>query len=677
MSRLLGCRSFRFVVLLAGAVPAFASAAGDLPDFTALSLDQLANVRITSFTNKEQKLARVAGAVYVITQEQIARSGLTSVPELLRLAPGVDVARVNGNQWSVSIRGPVGAYANKLLVLIDGRSIYSPIFSGVYWDVGMPLLEDIDRIEVIRGPGATIWGANAVLGVINIITKSARDTRGTLITAAAGTTQPFQGSIRMGGTFGSTNYRAYFGGLEQAAFQQAGGTSAGDGLSDIQGGFRLDGKHRDDTWTLGGDLFRAAENTVGINVSLAAMSLQESSAVVQPVAGNLNGEWRHRVGEGGEFRARTYYDYVDHPEPQATKAVTNTWDTEVQYDFHAGAFNNLSAGGGVRVISEKVLAVAPFAFDPEAMTYANLNAFAQDEIHLAHDAVLLTFGAKLERNHFGGWGTEPSTNLLWTPSRKHSAWVSAARALRTPCLFDINVVGPYTVLPGTPDTGGLPVVATYLLSPNFRSERVQDFEIGYREQPSQRFSLDLAAFYDRYIGNTSDVLGEPTFSPDPVPHIEVSDLTANGTNAVGKGIEAAVAWQVLPEWKIEGSYTYNLVNPWIDAAAPPGSESGFKLPSHNKWRLQSYVNLSKSWKFDSFLYWVSPADPSNAYGISVLVPSYLRLDVRIGYRVNRHWRLSLAGQNLLQPRHPEAVSQLLTEWSYVNRGAYLKSTWQF
>lgn len=536
MRRALRRNSFRFLILLAGAMPVFAADTSELPDFANLSLDQLANIRVTSFTNKEQQLAKVAGAVYVITKEQIARSGMTSVPELLRLAPGVDVARVNGNQWSVSIRGPVGAYANKLLVLIDGRSVYSPIFSGVYWDIGMPLLEDIDRIEVIRGPGATIWGANAVLGVINIITKSTRDTHGTMLTAAAGNTEPFQGSIRMGGTFGSTDYRAYFGGLDQASLQHSDGKSAGDGLMNVQAGFRLDGKRGDDTWTLEGDLFRSTENDIGMHVSLPAFSIVGSPAVLEAVAGNLTGEWRRHVGERGEFRVRSYYDYVDRPQPQATKAVTGIGDSEAQYDFLAGHINNLSVGGGIRVIAEKVLAIAPFAFSPEALTYANLNTFAQDEIHLAHDSVLLTFGAKLERNHFGGWGTEPSANLLWTPAKRHSLWLSAARALRTPSLFDIDVEGPFIVSPPTPASGGLPVVASFVVSPDFKTERVKDFEIGYRGQISKRFSLDLAAFYDRYSDNESNVSGYPALEIYPAPYLNVPVTAANWTDATGKGI---------------------------------------------------------------------------------------------------------------------------------------------
>ena len=417
------------IFALAAVAPAFGQTT--LPDFANLSLDQLANIKVTSFTNKEQKLSEVAGAVYVITREQIARSGLTSVPELLRLAPGVDVARVNGNQWSISIRDTVGVYSNKLLMLIDGRSIYSPVFSGVFWELGMPLLDDIERIEVIRGPGATIWGANAVLGVINIITRNSQDTHGTRVTAGAGSSDRAFGSVTTGGSIGSTNYRGYFGGYDNEPLRTASGARADDGLSTVQGGFRLDGSHKSDTWTIEGDLFRTAENDTAENPSLATQTLVFSPAPFTSVAANLTGEWRRRLGETGELRFSSYYDFANRPEPQAATVEVRTWNAAVRYDFKAGHIHNLSVGGGERVITDKVSPGGEITFFPANLTYVDLNGFAQDEMHFVHDTLLFTAGAKLERNHFGGWGTEPSANLLWMPKKHHSLWISAARPLRT------------------------------------------------------------------------------------------------------------------------------------------------------------------------------------------------------------------------------------------------------
>jgi iron complex outermembrane receptor protein len=651
-------------------------------DFGNLSLDQLANIKVTSFTRKQQELSHVAGAVYVITKEQIARSGLTTLPELLRLAPGIDVAQVNRNQWSVSARGTVGIFSNKLLVLIDGRSIYSPVFAGVYWDLGMPLLDDIERIEVIRGPGATIWGANAVLGVINIITRSSRDTHGTTITSGGGSSERAFGSASVGGAIGSTSYRGYFGGTDDAAASTSSGGNAHDGWGSMQGGFRLDGSPeggsgKKNTWMLEGDLFRAVENDVGMTPSIAAQGVLAFPSRFDSTAANITGEWSHRLNDKSEFRIQSYYDYVDRPQPEAPTVETSTGDLEFQY-FTRRSIHNLSAGGGARVISERIDAVGSLAFSPSRATYANFNGFVQDEMHFAHDALLLTVGAKLEHNHFGGWGPEPSANLLWAPNKHQSLWISAARSLRTPTLFEQGVHAPFAYEPASPATGGLPVLAEITGSPAFSTEALNDYEAGYRVQVSKRLSADLAVFYDQYSNIRSYASSYPALMFSPAPYLDVTEQEGNAAAAVGKGAESSVAFEVSPRWKLEGSYTYNIVDAFLSSSAPPGSiNAGGKEPSHNKWRLQSYVNLSKSWQLDTFLYLTSQASPTNSFGPELLVPSYTRLDVRLGYRPRSHWRLSLAGQNLLQARHLEAISEILTGYSYVRREVYLKSTWQF
>jgi iron complex outermembrane receptor protein len=664
--------------LLAAAYSAFAQTA---PDFSDLSLEELANIKITSFTKKQQPLSQVAGAVYVITQEQIARSGLTSVPELLRLAPGIDVARVNGSQWSISARGPTGIYANKLLVLIDGRSIYSPVFSGVYWDLGMPLLDDIERIEVIRGPGATVWGANAVLGVINIITKSSQDTHGTTVTSGVGTSERALGSARVGGAIGSTSYRGSFGGPDNATQSLANGAAANDGWSSVQGGFRLDGADKQDSWMLEGDLFRGAESETKVNISLATFSAALVPFSFDTAAGNLNGEWCRRLGNapaGGELRVASYYDYADRPGPSAVKLETRTWNTEVRYDFKPGRIHNLSTGVGERMISGSFTPQAGTVFARDAVTYNNLDAFAQDEMHFLRDTLLFTVGAKLERNHFTVWASEPSANLLWMPGKNHSLWISAARALRTPTLWETGVSAVFSVAPPSTATKGLPLVTYLDGSLGFLNESVKDFEAGYRAQLSKSFSADVTAFYDQYSDIRSLVGSTPTLALSPAPHLNLVGTVGNDAAEVGKGAEASIAWQTMSAWKLEGSYTYNIVNSWLTASAPAGSVDGAgNPPSRNKWRLQSYVNLSKSWQLDTFLYWSSAGSPINDFGPNVPVPAYTRLDIHLGYKASSHWQLSLAGQNLLQARHLEGLPELLTTYSYVDRGVYLKSTWQF
>jgi iron complex outermembrane receptor protein len=300
-------------------------------------------------------------------------------------------------------------------------------------------------------------------------------------------------------------------------------------------------------------------------------------------------------------------------------------------------------------------------------------------MHFVHDTLMFTVGAKLERNHFGGWGPEPSANLLWMPKKHHSLWISAARPLRTPALYEIAVNAPLNITPASPATGGLPILGSFVGSPAFSTESVRDFEAGYRVQISKAFSADVTGFYDRFSNVRSFVVGSPVFVPSPVPSLDLGAYTANGGAATGKGAESSIAWQVLPDWKLEGSYTWMLLDAWLTGAAPAGSlNGGGKEPSRNKWRLQSYVNLAKAWTLDGFVYWTSDGSPVTNYGqADVPIPAYTRLDLRLGYKVGRYWQISLAGQNLLDGRHIEASSELLTTYSYVNRSVYLKSTWHF
>ena len=473
------------------------------------------------------------------------------------------------------------------------------------------------------------------------------------------------------------NYRVFFGGSDNASLSQASGVPGGDQWSSIQGGFRLDGSHARDTWMIEGGLFRAAENSVGITISVPAQQLLETPFQLTDVTGNLTGEWRRRIGEKGELRVSAWYDYMDKPEPTASEVETRTSDIEAKYDFTAGA-QNLSFGGGERTIASDIVSQGSIVFTPERLTYVNLNGFAQDEMHFHHDTLLLTLGAKLEHNHFGGWGPEPSANLLWMPRKNQSFWISAAQSQRTPSLEERDVFAPSNVLPGSPLTGGLPIVAAFVGLPAFGAEKVTDFESGYRAQLSKRFSADLALFYDRFSNMRSFAGGAPVFVPGAVPYLEVVEIQGNSAAATGKGAEVSFAWQALQDWKLEGSYSYAIVDSWVVGSAVPGTFTGdFRQGPRNKWRLQSYVNLGRAWKLDTFCTGPGESSPTYLYGPSLPIPAYTRLDVRLGYRVGSTWQLSLAGQNLLQARHLEGMPDLITGFSYVNRGVYLKSTWRF
>ena len=358
-------------------------------DLSTMSLEELTQIDVTLFRNKVQKLSSVAGAVYVISHDQIERSGLNSVPELLRMVPGLHVAQVNGGQWSISSRGTGGVMQPRLLVLIDGRSIYSPVFSGVYWDMGMPLLEDIDRIEVIRGPGATIWGANAVLGVINIVTRDSRHTQGTLVSTGAGSQERAFGRLRFGGSTKKVAWRAYALAEDHAPFDLGHGSSARDGWSTEQIGFRVDGEQEHGSWMLEGSAAANSGRLTNEVASLATLGFQPVPMEMLNAADNVTGEIRRAVGDDAELRVNFYFDQVRRQNTIDRIAHTSTWNGDIRYDFIVARRHSLSVGGGVRALQVSIPGTGGTAyFTPESRDYATYNTFAQDEISLWRDSPL-------------------------------------------------------------------------------------------------------------------------------------------------------------------------------------------------------------------------------------------------------------------------------------------------
>lgn len=646
-------------------------------DLTSLSLEELTQINITSFRNKAQRLSRVAGAVYVITREQIARSGLNSVPELLRLAPGVHVGQTNGSQWSVSARGTTGVYAARLLVLIDGRSIYSPAFSGVYWDIGMPPLEDIDRIEVIRGPGATIWGANAVLGVINIVTLSAEETRGTLVTAGGGNQERAFGYARLGGVAKNIHWRGYMRAEDHAALSLADGRGAGDAWSTEQAGFRMDGKGPGGSWMLQGSLAREPSELTHVAASPAQQGFVRTPMDAVNMAGNVTGEYRRPVRESGEFRLNFYYDQVGKQHAPQRTAHTRTWNADVRYDRDIGERHSVSVGSGIRQIDESIPGTAGIHFTPSSMSYTNFNAFAQDEIGILSDRLMLTFGAKLEHNPFTHWGVEPSASLLWQPHRHHSIWTSAARAQRTPSLVERAISSPILVVPASAQTGGLPMEVDITGSPLFGNEMVTDYQVGYRGDASRYLSVAVSLYRDTYQRFRSTTPGAPALRNLPVPSLVMNATIGNYMDGDARGAETTVTWHRFDWWKVEASHTYALPRSWAQATSPPGTAAVDVFdPPRNRWVLQSSWNPTRKLEADVTSYWAGKT-VSNGYLGRVEAESYARLDIRLGYKLSPHWTLSVSGQNLLTPRHVEGVPESLTDYSWVKRGFYLKSVWHF
>ena len=648
-----------------------------LPDFSSLSLQELSSIKVTSVSKKQQKLSQVAAAVYVISQEEIHRSGLTSVPELLRIVPGLEVARIDSNKWAVTSRGFNGRFANKLLVLIDGRSIYSPIFSGVYWDTNMPMLDNIERIEVIRGPGAAVWGANAVAGVINIITKSAEETTGVEFNASGGTVEHGSVSGQYGGKINDgLYYRGYVNSADHGPLETEDGSKARDGWSDGQAGFRMDGTTKSGGWQLEGDLFHSVRNEASNLPTPENFFSSVTEYGKEPdTAADLTFEWHRRLNETSELTFKASYDYVNRPELGFSQAKDSTGDFEIQYHFKATKYHDISVGLGDRVITDDV---DPTSFVLSHLSYQTGSGFAQDEIHLLNDRLLLTGGIKIEHDILSGWQVQPTARALWAPNAKHSAWLSASRAVRTPTFYERTAELEVAAIPGSPQTFGLPLVTSIDGSNTYQSEVLKDYEIGYRAQISPKFSIDVTGFYDQYDDLRTGTPGQMSIVPGPQPYILVPLIFTNYGKGHAEGAEAALTYHPVSHWKISSSYTYLNLHQSLLSVAPPNTQtaSDNASPAH-QWKLQSYLNLTKAIQFDCLLFYSSSFFSPVYLAADQSIPQHTRADIRLGWRVSPRFEISLVGQDLFSAHHLEITPEALSPITDAVRSFYVRTNWRF
>src|SRR5688572_21838716 len=431
------CRLTALLLFSCGAATA-QQVASNLAD---LSLEELASIRVTSVSKRSERLADAAAAVYVITADDIRRSGATTLPEVLRLAPNLQVARADAAQYAISARGYNSTLANKMLVLIDGRTIYSPLFSGVFWEVQDTLLEDIERIEVISGPGGTLWGSNAVNGVINITTRAAADTQGALVAAGAGNRHR-SGAVRYGGELpGGGYYRVYGKAGEERQTRRPNGTVLGDAWDRRQAGFRADWSGALQSFTLQGDAYTADV---------------DQGATTRRLAGyNLIGRWSRQLGDGSDIRLQAYFDRVERDQPGAIREVLDTFDVELVHGFQPAQNHRLLWGAGFRYAPDRVENLGPaLAFLPGNRTVRRANVFAQDDFQLRPD-LTLTAGLKLEHNEYTGWEHLPSVRAAWKPAEGQLLWAALSRAVRAPSRVDRDLFSPanppFVVLAGGPN----------------------------------------------------------------------------------------------------------------------------------------------------------------------------------------------------------------------------------
>lgn len=641
------------------------AAADQEPDVTDIDLDDLMKVNVTSPGRKAQQVTTVPSAVHVLRGEDLKRAGATSLAEALRAVPGLHVARTRANSWAVSARGFTSA-ANKMLVLIDGRSVYSPLHSGVFWDVQDTFLEDVDRIEVVRGPGASLWGANAINGVVNIITKNAKETTGQLVTGGAGTEERLFGGARAGFEVGKDAHIRVFAkyftrddaveGIDQDR-------QSHDGLWMGRAGFRSDWKGGDqDRFTLMGDFYQGQAQARSTRLSLTAppRPFKDRSDLR---GGDLVFRWDRDLGPAQSLSVQAYYDYTRR-QADLFADIVHTGDLDFQHRFPLADGHDVIWGLGYRVYRSELRGGFEIQSDPPRHLDDVPSAFLQDEITLVKDHLRLTVGSKVEYNDYSGLEVSPSLNLGWTPDDRQTVWFSAARAVRTPSIVDVDLRLNAAVLPG-------PTVFAVLGDDDFKSEDLLALEAGYRIRPADALSIDLALFYNRYRNLRTLEAGTPfTENDPPPPHTVNPFFFDNRMRGQTGGGELTVNFQPLAGWLLQANYSYLRMNLDLESGSTDTfSEAAERqAPRHQVW-LRSAMDLPWNLTLDLMGRYVG--------GMTAFdVDSYVEMDVRLAWRdPSGQWEAAVVGQNLLHKSHAEfnaAASR-----SEIERGVYASLTCRF
>ena len=639
-------------------------------DLTKLRLEDLMNIEVTSVSKKEQKMSRTAAAVFVITADDIARSGATNIPDLLRMAPGVEVAQISSNTWAISIRGfnSPGQYSNKLLVLVDGRTVYSTIMSGVFWNAQDIALDNIDRIEVIRGPGGTVWGANAVNGVINIITKKAGETQGGLVTAGAGTYELGFGNIRYGGRIGSkAAYRIFGDGFGRNHFPGLAGGNGNDDWRMVHTGFRADiDASPQDSVVIEGDGHRGRSGEITSEIVTISPPVNGLFNLTDRYSGwDVLSRWNHAFRHS-ETSLLVYFDRMTRDDT-TTKLGVNTFNIDFQDHMSWGSRQDIVWGLGYRVSADSNPATPRISFIPARRTNHLFSCFVQDEIAIRPNRLFVSSGIRFEQDRNSGFGLEPNARIAWIPNDRNTIWAAVSQAQRTPSRVDTSLYANMAVVPGPT---GLPIVVGYAGNPNEKAERETSFEAGYRAKLSKRLSVDSTAFFNQYRDLMSIEPGVPQFETNPSPYLLDLSTFANLSYGETHGFEAFADWKVTRAWTLSPGYSFLTAHIHQDAASLAAVDVAGGMVNHQA-QLRSEVNLPAHWQWNTAAYFVG--------GLPVLqVPSYTRLDSNLIWVAGERFSISLVGQNLLRDRHLEdAGAGTIARPDMVKRSAYVKFSWSF
>jgi len=607
-------------------------AATDPSGLAELSLEELMNIEVSSVSKKTERLSDAAAAIFVITREDIRRSGYTSIPEILRLAPNLQVARVDSSQYAITARGFNSTTANKLLVLIDGRTVYTPLFSGVFWDVQDTLIEDIERIEVVSGPGGTLWGSNAVNGVINIITRHSRDTKGALVSLGDGTEERGAG-VRYGAKLGEdATLRVYGKGFHRDNTVKGNGMDVQDAWKKGQVGFRTDWSRGSDALTLQGDGYTGTIAQTGDNKSISGA--------------NLLGRWNRTLQGGSALQVQGYFDRTRRVYPGTFGERLDTYDIEAQHRFQVGARHEITWGGGYRLMHDATTNSAALAFLPTVRVLTLANGFLQDSITL-RERLKLTLGVKLERNSYTGVEVLPNARLAWKFRDDALLWSAVSRVVRTPSRLDRDLFAPGQ--------------APFLLAggPNFKSEKLTAYEIGYRAQPTPSASFSVSTFYNVY---------DDLRSIEPGPGGTLPFLISNEMEGHTYGVETWGNYRVSDWWRLSAGYNYLKKNLGFKAGSLDRNVAAAGNDPEHQFSARSAMNLAHNLEWDVGLRVIDELPSPH-------VSSYVALDTRLGWTFMKGVELSLIGYNLLDHDHPEFGAAATR--SELARAFYAKIVWSY
>ena len=656
------------ISILLGSSPA--SAADEfLTELAKMDIGSLMSQEVTSVLRKKQPVLKAPSAIFVLTNEDIRRSGARNIPEALRLVPEITVGRVNANTWTIAARGFDSNGSAKLLVLIDGRSVYSPLFSGVFWDVQDLMLEDVERIEVIKGPGAVSWGENAVNGVINIITKTSQDTQGGLIVGGGGKEELGFGSVRYGGKVGEdTTYRAYSKYDLHDSYRLSQGGDAEDEWDMGRAGFRMDSKLSPagkDSITFQGDIYNGETNNL-----INRWVLDEPPFTVLQkdqtdlAGGNLLFRWNNQISEESKLAVQTYYDRTER-KSQPFSEYRDTFDLDIQHEYKLNESHSLVYGGDIRFTTDELENSRNITFESTSQTDGLQNFFIQDVYSLVPGKLDLIPGIKLGYNDFSGFEYQPSGRFVYTPTKNNAIWGAISRAVRSPARIDENLR-----ISGNPTIGPDGQVSLLSLYGNqdFQGENLMAYELGFRSAITEDLVFSISTYYHKYDDLLSIEPGQAFFENDPLPaHTVIPYSIANNLNGDAYGMGSFINWYATESFELSGAFSYIELDFYND----PDSQDIFssnveRQTPHSQANLRGHLKLPYDLELDTILYYQDSVP-------NFQVNSHLRFDSQLGWHVNENLLLNFVVQDLFSSSHHEyggGARKVETERTFYGKVTY-------